>query len=167
LNEQKGFIGRQDCGYPELLTASAVPWLFQVIETYQDHHLHLSAQDRISSLTTSLPPLILSTTLPSTLQETEHSAEQVIHLFDVSNSLYSSLSSRNSNIFLVWNESEEIFSSPSPDAVIDPATPQQQQREALSSKDNILAVLLSPSAAELRLLFLEFMELNLQLQRSY
>jgi hypothetical protein len=163
LGEQEGVVGRQDCGYPEPLTASSVPWLIQVIRTYQDHHPPLSTEERISALTTSLPPLILSTPLPSTLAATERSAQQVLHLLDVSNVLFRSLSSRNSTVFLVWNESAEIFSAPS--TAPTPSSPPQE--EPLSSKDDILAVFQSPASAELRLLFLEFLELNLQLQKNH
>jgi hypothetical protein len=162
---------RRESGYPEMLSQTSVPWLLQLIQTYQEHQLHVSHQDRISSMTTSLPPFILTTSFPSNSSLTDSaippslaasrtanaadpssasSSEQWVHLLNLSNSLYSSLSSRNLNVFLVWNEaigSEE----------------QERSRQQEASKEKIAAVFQSTS--ELKLLFLEFLELNLQLHK--
>jgi hypothetical protein len=162
-----------------MLSQSSVPWLLQLIQTYQEHHLHVSHQDRISSLTTSLPPFILTTSFPSSQTEAtippaanpsaagadSSSSDQWIHLFDISNSLYSSLSSRNLNVFLVWNEAMGTFSPQLPPTSADGSEdlPSSQPKEAIASKEKIAEIFQSTS--ELKLLFLEFLELNLQLHK--
>lgn len=148
---------RRDEGCPCSIPETSIPWLFQMIQTYQDHHLHLSNQDRIASMTTSLPPFILSTSIPSPQTEVDPSLDQYIHLLDLSNSLYTSLSSRNLNVFLIWNESGYVY-SPRPQ----PPSSLENPTESLSStKDKIIEIF--QTIPELKLLFLEFLEINLHL----
>lgn len=152
---------RRDYGCPDMFSESSIPWLFQLIETYQEHNLHLSNEDRLASLTTSLPPFILSTSIPSPQTEIDPAMDQYIHILDLSNSLYSTLSSRNMNVYLIWNESGTLYSDPPPPPS-DGNITSQEGENAMSSKDKIVEIFQTTN--ELKLLFLEFLEMNLYLQ---